>query len=66
MSIKASKYDWANSNWGGLKSTARHRRQPSCWASSGSPVPIYSTAFEELTHDKMEAVVYLGLRSYFA
>ena len=31
-----------------------------------SPVPIYSTAFGELTHDKMEAVVYLGLRSYYA
>lgn len=29
-------------------------------------VPIYSTPFDELTDDKKEAVVYLGLRSYFA
>jgi len=28
-------------------------------------VPIYSTPFDQLTDDKKEAVVYLGLRSYF-
>ena len=32
---------------------------------SDSEVPIYSTPFSELAVDKVEAVEYLGMRSYF-
>lgn len=36
------------------------------WDGDDDNVPIYSTPFDELTEEKIEAVLYLGLRSYFA
>ena len=70
------KTDWTNEYWDSLNSKAQEAAKllgfnEEIWDSienwgSDSPVPIYSTAFGELTHDKMEAVVYLGLRSYYA
>ena len=70
------KTDWTNEYWDSLNSKAQEAAKllgfnEEIWDSiedwdSDSPVPIYSTPFNELTHDKMEAVVYLGLRSYYA
>ena len=64
------KIDWKNHYWGSLNSKAKEAAtllgfNEEIW-DSDSPVPIYSTAFDNLDEDKMEAVVYLGLRSYFA
>ena len=61
---------WEYRHWGRLNSKAQEAAKllgfnKEIW-DSHSPVPIYSTVFEQLTHDKMKAVVYLGLRSYFS
>ena len=70
------KIDWKNHYWGGFNSKAKEAAtllgfNEKIWDSiedwdSDSPVPIYSTPFDNLDEDKMEAVVYLGLRSYYA
>ena len=64
------KIDWENRSWGSLNSKAKEAAtllgfNEEIW-DSDSPIPIYSTAFDNLDEDKMEAIVYLGLRSYFA
>ena len=61
--------DWSNLYWDSLDNKAQKAAtllgfNEESW-DSDSPVPIYSTPFDELADDKMEAVVYLGLRSYF-
>ena len=61
--------DWSNANWDALSNKAKKAAMllgfnEEIW-DSDSEVPIYSTPFDKLTNDKKEAVVYLGLRSYF-
>ena len=63
------KAKWETSYWDSLNEEARTAAKllgfnEEIW-DSDSEVPIYSTPFDKLTNDKKEAVVYLGLRSYF-
>ena len=62
--------DWANRHWDGLSDRAQKAAtllgfNKNIW-DTDSPIPIYSTPFDELTEDETEAVIYLGLRSYFS
>ena len=64
------KINWEHMHWGSLNSKAEKAAQllgfnEEIWDGDDDNVPIYSTPFGELTEDKREAVVYLGLRSYF-
>jgi hypothetical protein len=61
--------DWSSLYWDSLNDKAQKAAKllgfnKEIW-DSDSEVPIYSTPFDKLAEDKMEAVLYLGLRSYF-
>ena len=61
---------WEHMCWDELSNRAQKAAQllgfnEEIWDGDDDNVPIYSTPFGELTEDKREAVVYLGLRSYF-
>mmetsp|Transcript_1435 Transcript_1435/g.3112 ORF Transcript_1435/g.3112 Transcript_1435/m.3112 type:complete len:130 (-) Transcript_1435:103-492(-) len=61
--------DWGSLYWDSLIDEARFAAKllgfnKEIW-DSDSEVPIYSTPFNELAVDKVEAVVYLGMRSNF-
>ena len=61
--------DWRSLYWDSLNDEARFAAKllgfnKEIW-DSDSEVPIYSTPFNELAVDKVEAVAYLGMRSYF-
>ena len=63
------KIDWEHMYWGSLNDEAQKAAKllgfnEEIW-DSDSEVPIYSTPFNELAVDKVEAVAYLGMRSYF-
>ena len=69
--IKNSEPNWGSLYWDNLNAQAQKAAQllgfnEEIWDGDDDNVPIYSTPFDELTEEKIEAVLYLGLRSYFA
>ena len=62
--------NWDRQYWHSLNEKARTAAKllgfnKEIWDRGGPNVPIYSTPFDELTDDKAEAVVYLGMRYRF-